>query len=58
MEALKALWPCIFIIILCQANSLLADLTTDDCAALGFNKASLLCSVCDQLPQFKLEDLK
>ncbi|KAL0280504.1 UNVERIFIED_CONTAM: hypothetical protein PYX00_001773 [Menopon gallinae] len=57
MELFKALWACIFIVISCQTNSLIASLTTDDCAALGFNKASLLCSVCDQLPQFKLDDL-
>lgn len=35
-----------------------AEFTTDDCWALGFNKANLLCSSCDQLPKFNLESIK
>ncbi|KAJ8922296.1 hypothetical protein NQ315_004236 [Exocentrus adspersus] len=34
-----------------------AEFTSDDCWALGFNKANLLCSSCDQLPKFDLDIL-
>ena len=35
-----------------------AEFSNEDCASLGFNKANLLCSVCDQLGDFNLEILK
>lgn len=35
-----------------------AEFTADDCWSLGFNKANLLCSSCDQLKNFQLEMLK
>ncbi|XP_071440449.1 selenoprotein F [Hetaerina americana] len=35
-----------------------AEFSADDCWSLGFNKANLLCSSCDQLPNFGLETLK
>ncbi|XP_046387770.1 selenoprotein F [Ischnura elegans] len=35
-----------------------AEFSTDDCWSLGFNKANLLCSSCDQLQKFDLEALK
>ncbi|XP_021184618.3 selenoprotein F [Helicoverpa armigera] len=34
-----------------------AEFTTEDCASLGFIKANLLCSSCDQLKDFGLEQL-
>lgn len=36
----------------------LAEFSSEDCTALGYNKANLLCSVCDQLTDFKLDVLK
>ncbi|XP_049784656.1 selenoprotein F [Schistocerca cancellata] len=36
----------------------LAEYTTEDCWALGFNKANLLCSSCDQLKSFDLDLIK
>ncbi|XP_068916836.1 selenoprotein F [Tenebrio molitor] len=35
-----------------------AEFTTEDCWALGFNKANLLCSSCDQLTKFNLDVIK
>ncbi|XP_065161373.1 selenoprotein F [Atheta coriaria] len=35
-----------------------AEFTTEDCWALGFNKANLLCSSCDQLPKFDLDIIR
>jgi len=35
-----------------------AEFTAEDCWVLGFNKANLLCSSCEQLPKFDLEILK
>ncbi|XP_026765295.1 selenoprotein F [Galleria mellonella] len=34
-----------------------AEFSTEDCAALGFIKANLLCSSCDQLKDFSLDEL-
>ncbi|CAH0669068.1 unnamed protein product [Spodoptera exigua] len=34
-----------------------AEFTTEDCASLGFIKANLLCSSCDQLKDFGLEQI-
>ncbi|XP_063635985.1 selenoprotein F [Cydia splendana] len=34
-----------------------AEFSTEDCASLGFVKANLLCSSCDQLKDFNLEPL-
>ena len=39
-------------------NVIIAEFSNDDCTSLGFNKANLLCSVCDQLAEFRLEILK
>lgn len=38
-------------------GSVLAEFSTEDCASLGFIKANLLCSSCDQLKDFNLETL-
>lgn len=38
-------------------NSALAEFSTEDCTSLGFIKANLLCSSCDQLKDFSLEQL-
>nr|XP_018908952.1 PREDICTED: 15 kDa selenoprotein [Bemisia tabaci] len=35
-----------------------AEFTAEDCTALGYNKANLLCSSCDQLSIFGLNVLK
>lgn len=35
-----------------------AEFTTEDCTSLGFIKANLLCSSCDQLKDFGLEQLQ
>ncbi|XP_050303746.1 selenoprotein F [Anthonomus grandis grandis] len=37
---------------------IVAEFTSEDCWALGFNKANLLCSSCEQLSKFDLEILK
>lgn len=34
-----------------------AEFSTEDCAALGFIKANLLCSSCDQLKDFSLDQI-
>ncbi|XP_013185740.2 selenoprotein F [Amyelois transitella] len=34
-----------------------SEFSTEDCASLGFIKANLLCSSCDQLKDFSLDDL-
>ncbi|XP_022910484.2 selenoprotein F [Onthophagus taurus] len=36
----------------------LCELSTSDCWELGFNKANLLCSSCDQLSKFNLNELE
>ncbi|XP_028151002.1 selenoprotein F [Diabrotica virgifera virgifera] len=35
----------------------LSEFSTEDCWALGFHKANLLCSSCDQLVKFQLDEL-
>ncbi|XP_034232939.1 selenoprotein F [Thrips palmi] len=35
-----------------------AEFTAEDCWSLGLNKANLLCSSCDQLSKFDLNELK
>ncbi|XP_044270783.1 selenoprotein F [Tribolium madens] len=35
-----------------------SEFTTEDCWALGFNKANLLCSSCEQLSKFNLDVIK
>ncbi|CAH1106534.1 unnamed protein product [Psylliodes chrysocephalus] len=44
-----------FLIIFIYSSS--AEFSTEDCWALGFHKADLLCSSCDQLTKFELDDL-
>ncbi|XP_059478405.1 selenoprotein F [Neocloeon triangulifer] len=39
----------------CNAKS---EFSAEDCAALGFSKANLLCSSCDTLADFGLQELK
>ncbi|KAK6627184.1 hypothetical protein RUM44_009661 [Polyplax serrata] len=39
-------------------NGASGEFSSEDCTSLGFNKANLLCSVCDQLVDFKLDNLK
>ncbi|CAH0547263.1 unnamed protein product [Brassicogethes aeneus] len=34
------------------------EFTTEDCWTLGFNKANLQCSSCEQLPKFSLDVIK
>jgi len=41
-----------------QGNGCNGDYTTNECSLLGFNKANLLCSSCDQLKKFQLTSLK
>ncbi|KAM3968256.1 selenoprotein F [Aphomia sociella] len=45
----------LFSIVLLENNN--AEFSTEDCASLGFIKANLLCSSCDQLKDFSLDDL-
>ncbi|EEB11766.1 15 kDa selenoprotein precursor, putative [Pediculus humanus corporis] len=49
-----------FIILIFNINfyKVFAEFRSDDCAHLGYNKANLLCSTCDQLTEFKLDTLK
>ncbi|XP_046467520.1 selenoprotein F [Neodiprion pinetum] len=35
-----------------------SEFTPEDCKILGFNKANLLCSTCDNLNNFKLNDIE
>jgi len=35
-----------------------AEFSAEDCSALGFSKANLLCSSCDTLADFGLQELK
>ncbi|XP_014285992.1 selenoprotein F [Halyomorpha halys] len=45
----------IFVVLINECNG---SFTAEDCWALGMNKASLLCSTCDQLPKYDLEFMK
>jgi hypothetical protein len=47
------LFPTVFLSILQYIS---ANLTAEECRSLGFTP-NLLCSTCDELPQFKLESL-
>ncbi|CAG9856786.1 unnamed protein product [Phyllotreta striolata] len=38
-------------------NSVSSEFSTEDCWSLGFHKANLLCSSCDQLNKFQLDEL-
>ncbi|KAF4519560.1 hypothetical protein B566_EDAN004764 [Ephemera danica] len=40
------------------AKCAFAEFSAEDCSALGFSKANLLCSSCDTLQDFGLEDLR
>lgn len=49
------------ILVLCVlslASLIQAEFSSEDCSQLGFNKANLLCSSCDQLKDFGLESLR
>jgi len=35
-----------------------SELSTEDCFAVGLNKANLLCSSCDTLKEFSLQNLE
>lgn len=41
-----------------QINYVRSELSVEDCFALGYNRASLLCSSCDLLEKFELTGLK
>ncbi|KAK9695936.1 Sep15/SelM redox domain [Popillia japonica] len=46
------------IILFCyNLTVVLSEFTTEDCWVLGYNKANLLCSSCDQLSKFNLDFL-
>lgn len=45
----------LFIVYLAHRSS--AEFSTEDCASLGFIKSNLLCSSCDQLSDFSLDQL-
>ncbi|XP_032512263.2 selenoprotein F [Danaus plexippus] len=45
------------LLILVLAPQTLTEFTSEDCASLGFIKANLLCSSCDQLKDFSLDQL-
>lgn len=46
------------ILLLYYSEFAASDFSVEDCWALGLNKANLLCSYCDQLPNFDLDVLK
>lgn len=45
------------VITLLMINHNKAEFSTEDCASLGFIKTNLLCSSCDQLKDFSLDQL-
>ena len=47
----------IFYVLSITSSIVQAEFSTEDCASLGFIKANLLCSSCDQLKDFSLEQL-
>ncbi|XP_039745556.1 selenoprotein F [Pararge aegeria] len=49
--------PLLFILTTFLVQNCLCEFTTEDCASLGFSKANLLCSSCDQLKDFSLDQL-
>ncbi|VVC89126.1 selenoprotein F [Leptidea sinapis] len=49
---------CLLTILLTNFYSVTAEFSTEDCASLGFIKANLLCSSCDKLKDFNLEQLQ
>lgn len=46
-----------FVVVLNSKYGINAEFSTEDCAALGFIKADLLCSSCDQLQDFSLDQI-
>ncbi|CAD6239838.1 GSCOCG00002384001-RA-CDS [Cotesia congregata] len=46
----------IFILILATVN-VFSEFTSEDCQSLGFNRANLLCSTCDQFSKYNLSEL-
>ncbi|KAJ3665908.1 hypothetical protein Zmor_001372 [Zophobas morio] len=48
----------IFVFFILHIEHSFTEFTTEDCWALGFNKANLLCSSCDQLSRFNLDVIK
>ncbi|XP_011299320.1 15 kDa selenoprotein [Fopius arisanus] len=40
------------------ANFVAAEFTAEDCKTLGFNKAIVLCSTCEQFSEFKLNEIR
>nr|BAM19212.1 simila to CG7484 [Papilio polytes] len=56
MYFIKTSLSIIFLTII-QAQTCTAEFSSEDCSSLGFIKANLLCSSCDQLKDFNLEQL-
>ncbi|KAF7286041.1 selenoprotein F [Rhynchophorus ferrugineus] len=48
----------IFVSVISFTENVASEFTSDDCWTLGFNKANLLCSSCDQLTKFDLDILR
>jgi len=46
------------LLMLIIGNGCNGDYTASECSLLGFNKANLLCSSCDQLVKFQLSSLR
>ncbi|XP_076622740.1 selenoprotein F [Colletes latitarsis] len=39
-------------------NIAVAEFSADDCSSLGFNKANLLCSTCEEFSKYALTEIK
>lgn len=57
MKSMNMFFLLVFIYITLVVHNSEAEFSTEDCTSLGFTKANLLCSSCDQLKDFSLEPL-
>ncbi|XP_045459629.1 selenoprotein F [Melitaea cinxia] len=57
MGAIKITLILVVFVTVYLTGSTLGEFSTEDCASLGFIKANLLCSSCDQLKDFSLDQL-
>jgi len=58
MVQVSSLVPVFLGYVALQVSEVLAELTSDQCLDLGFNRANLLCSYCKELPDFNLNALR
>jgi len=48
----------VFGVLMTWIESAVSELSTEECFAVGLNKANLVCSSCDTLKEFSLQNLE